>query len=219
MNKRFFLIALFSITAVSIIPAAKQETLDALASATMNNKCKITSITSTDSTITFVWTENHHDGTMVVSYSTGIPPIVSSRAVTAAERQAQSITLHGLLSGATYSIEIDANKTGYTPYGATSEIITSSVKSINAQYHKRPDLLSISQNGNSIQLISYSKQRRNISASLFNLEGKEIAKNQVSGISGKSVNLFSTSSLVPGSYILKIRSLSVNFDRKITIRN
>jgi hypothetical protein len=86
--------AILLIGALCIGTSASPAQIDAVTAATMNNACKITSLTATSSTFTVKWTEERTGGTMQMQYGTTNPP-TTQKVVSASERAAKTVTISG----------------------------------------------------------------------------------------------------------------------------
>lgn len=200
----------------SLLFADKME-INGVAAATMNNACKITSLTPTSGAITVKWTERYSDGTMVLKYGTTNPP-ATSRAVAANERSAKTVVISNLQPSTTYYIEIVASKTGENSYGANGSVATlasTAVKNLNVAENS---IVTVIQNGHSISIQSNQQLSNTASIQLFNAAGALVNVQNGNVEKDRYQMSFGTDGLSQGKYILKVTANGTSIDRIIIIK-
>jgi Secretion system C-terminal sorting domain len=214
MKKTFIVMSMFVLP--SLLFASDLE-INGIAAATMNNACKITSLTSTSSAITVAWTERYSDGTMVMKYGTTNPP-TTNHAVTASERSAKKVVISNMLESTTYYVEIVASKTGETSYGANGSVTTLSSTAVKNFNVAENPLVTVIQNDRSITVLSSKQLSENASVKLFNAAGANVnVQNRNLENNGYQMT-FRTDGLSRGRYFLKVNANGISTDRVIIIK-
>jgi hypothetical protein len=214
MKRIILVMSIFILT--SLLYAENME-INGIAAATMNNACKITSLTPTSSTITVVWDERFNDGTMVMTYGTTNPP-TTNKAVTASERAANKVVLSNLQASTTYYIQIVASKTGETSYGANGSVTTLSSTAVKKFNGAENPMVTVLQNDRSITVLSNKQLSGNASIQLFNAVGAIVdVQNRKIEYKGHEMT-FGTDGLSQGRYILKVTTNGIATDRIIIIK-
>jgi hypothetical protein len=99
------------------------QSVDAVTAATVNRSCTFSTPVVTSTTARVKWSGGHSGGTATFSYGTD-PSKLTTRAVTAAERSAATITLTGLIPKTTYTVQYLVSSSGETPYEASGTLTT-----------------------------------------------------------------------------------------------
>jgi hypothetical protein len=191
--------------------------INAVAAATMNNACKITSLTPTSSDITVQWTERYNDGSMVLTYGTTNPP-ATNRAVSASERAANKVVISNLQASTTYYIQIVASKTGETPYGANGSVATLSSTAVKNFHVEESPVITVFQNNRNITVMSNKQLSGDASVQLFNAVGANVTVQKENIETNKYQLTFGTYGLSQGRYILKVTANGISTDRIIIIK-
>jgi hypothetical protein len=104
---------------------ANDTQVDAITAATVNNDCKIVSITPGSTSAVITWSESHPEkpATSIVYYDTVNPPAFH-RTITDAERAETTVTITSLASSKKYYFVIDIKESPINWYQATGNFTT-----------------------------------------------------------------------------------------------
>ncbi len=206
-------VALFLIGATSTF--AGSNGVDAVAAATMNNSCKISSATPTETSVTLVWTGGHSGGTMVCTVTpTGGSPL-APRNVTSGERSAKSLVFTGLAAGTAYSIQIICSQSGETPYGASKTFTTTAATGIRGAVLSAVSQFCAVYSNSALRLSIPVPSLDGYSVSLFNARGVRVEELTLSG-SATSISL-PVAGLSSGVYVVRVTNGARDFTQSLQI--
>ena len=190
--------------------------VDATTAATMNNTCKITSLTSASNSFTVNWTEKYRDGTMVLKYGFSDPP-TTTKVVTAFERTARSITISGLQPATKYFVLLTATKSGETSYGANSSITTAGSTAVTNTNQKSQNYFSITRNKNGITISGVGGSIQSTNIKLYNTRGELVSSKEISQSRENGQIFLKSGNITPGSYFLRINSGNKSIGQQLLV--